>query len=75
MIGFPLQLPIEASAPRSYRLEESTKEIFAQDGEVMHLGRSITLSIRLSEIEAVAVRYWLARRNKAHQPRVVVVGK
>lgn len=72
MIGFPLQLPIEATVERSFRLEDSTKEIYDARGKCHLLGRAITLSIRLSETEAVAVREWLEKRNKPHQPLAVV---
>ena len=59
MIGFPLTLPIEATSRRSFYLEDGIKDIFNQNGERLPYGRVITLSIRLTEAEAVAVRTWL----------------
>lgn len=68
MIGFPLQLPIEATTPRTYRVAEDVTlpSLETIEGPV--------LVVPLTDAEAPAVRAWIERGGqRAPTPKVVTV--
>ena len=65
MIGFPLQLPIEATTPRRICVI-GFSQMLAQREKPILVERQMELRITVTEQEATALREWMAA-----QPRIV----
>lgn len=65
MIGFPLQLPIEASTRRNLYLVETSATVSAEGAPMLAHDHFHQLRIDLTDAEATAIRAWL---QKVHQP-------
>lgn len=63
MIGFPLQLPIEATAPREFTLAGNQVMVNVHEAGAIRRDLSHRITITVTKTEAAALRDWLWCRS------------